>query len=40
VLNRLGVGIHKTKDGSIDAARGFRDLAGAIAATKNVQVQG
>lgn len=40
VLNRLGIGIHKTKDGSIDAARGFRDLAGAIAATKNVQVQG
>jgi hypothetical protein len=40
VLNRLGVGIHKTKDGSIDAARGFRDLAGAIAATKSVQVQG
>lgn len=40
VLNRLGVGIHKTKNGSIDAARGFRDLAGAIASTKNVQVQG
>ena len=40
VLNRLGISIHKTKDGSIDAARGFRDLAGAIAATKNVQVQG
>lgn len=40
VLDRLGIGIHKTKNGSIDAARGFRDLAGAIAATKNVQVQG
>lgn len=40
VLDRLGIGIHKTKNGSIDAARGFRDLAGAIASTKNVQVQG
>jgi hypothetical protein len=40
VLNRLGIGIHKTKDGSIDAARGFRDLSGAISSVKNVQVQG
>jgi hypothetical protein len=40
ILDRLGIGIHKTKDGSIDAARGFRDMAGAIASIKNVQVQG
>ncbi|MFZ6724711.1 hypothetical protein ACO0K2_04380 [Undibacterium sp. MH2W] len=40
VLNRLGVGIHKTKDGSIDAARGFRDLSVAISGIKNAQVQG
>ncbi|MFZ6690227.1 hypothetical protein [Undibacterium sp. SXout20W] len=40
VLNRLGIGIHKTKDGSIDAARGFRDLSLAISGIKNTQVQG
>ena len=40
VLNRLGIGIHKTKDGSIDAARGFRDLSLAISGIKNAQVQG
>lgn len=39
VLDRLGVGIYKTKNGSIDAARGFKDLSGAIAGIKNVQVQ-
>lgn len=40
VLNRLGVGIHHTADGSIDAARGVRDLSAALAGIKNVQVQG
>lgn len=30
MLNRLGISIHKTKDGAIDSARAFRDLAGAI----------
>lgn len=40
ILNRLGVGIHHTANGSIDAARGVRDLSGAIAGIKNVQVQG
>ena len=40
VLNRLGIGIHHTADGSIDAARGVRDLSAAISGIKNVQVQG
>jgi hypothetical protein len=40
VLNRLGIGIHHTANGSIDAARGMRDLSAAIAGVKNVQVQG
>lgn len=40
ILNRLGIGIHRTASGSIDAARGFRDLSGSIAGIKNVQVQG
>ncbi|MGO4379745.1 hypothetical protein AB4Z19_15825 [Pseudoduganella sp. RAF19] len=40
VLNRLGVGIHHTRDGSIDAARAMRDLSASIVGIKNVQVQG
>lgn len=40
LLNKIGVGIHKTADGSIDAARGFKDIATYIASIKNAQVQG
>lgn len=39
VLQKLRVGIHQTANGSIDAARGFHDLAEAIASIKNVQGQ-
>jgi hypothetical protein len=39
ILQRLGIGINHTATGSIDAARGFRDLSGAIAGVKNAQVQ-
>ncbi|MET3135637.1 hypothetical protein AAKU55_005951, partial [Oxalobacteraceae bacterium GrIS 1.11] len=39
MLKRLGVGIHHTADGSIDAARGFRELSGSIAGIKSAQVQ-
>lgn len=40
MLNKLGIGIHKTADGSIDASRGMYELADAIAATKSAQTQG
>ena len=40
MLKRLGVGIHHTATGSIDAVRGFKDLSSAIAGIKNAQVQG
>ncbi len=40
LLTRLGVGIHKTADGSIDVARGFKDIATAISKVKSAQVQG
>lgn len=40
MLNRLGIGIHKTAEGSIDAAHGMKDLANSIAGIKNAQVQG
>lgn len=40
MLNRLGVGIHKTADGAIDSVRGLKDLSAAIANIKSPQVQG
>jgi hypothetical protein len=40
VLNRLGIGIRHTKEGSIDAVGALRDLSGAIVQVKNAQVQG
>lgn len=40
LLNKLGIGIHKTADGSIDAVRGFKELATAISKVKSAQVQG
>lgn len=40
LLTKMGVGIHKTADGSIDAARGFKDIATYISSIKNAQVQG
>jgi hypothetical protein len=40
MLNRLGIGIHKTATGAIDSVRGFNDLANAIAGIKSPQVQG
>lgn len=39
LLNKIGVSIHKTADGSIDAARGFKDIATYIAGIKSAQVQ-
>lgn len=40
LLNKMGVGIHKTAEGSIDAARGFKEIATYISTIKNAQVQG
>lgn len=40
LLNKMGVGIQKTADGSIDAARGFKDIATYISNIKSAQVQG
>lgn len=40
MLNKIGVGIHKTAGGSIDVARGFKDIAAYIASIKSAQVQG
>jgi len=40
LLNKMNIGIHKTADGSIDAARGFKDIATYISGIKSAQVQG
>lgn len=40
VLNKLGIGIHKTSTGAIDSTRAFRDLSVAISHIKSPQVQG
>jgi hypothetical protein len=40
MLNKIGVSIHKTADGSIDVVRGFKDIATYIANIKSAQVQG
>lgn len=40
LLNKMGIGIHKTAEGSIDAARGFKEIATYISTIKNAQVQG
>lgn len=40
VLNKLGIGIHKTSSGAIDSTRAFRDLSVAISNIKSPQVQG
>lgn len=40
MLDKIGVSIHKTADGSIDAARGFKEIGTYIASIKNAQVQG
>lgn len=40
LLNKMRIGIHKTADGSIDAARGFKDIATYISGIKSAQVQG
>lgn len=39
LLNKMRIGIHKTADGSIDAARGFKDIATYISSIKSAQVQ-
>jgi hypothetical protein len=39
MMNRLGIGIHMTADGSVDAVRGFKDMANAISKIHNVQTQ-
>lgn len=39
MMRRLGVGIHMTADGSIDAVRGLKDMAGAISKIKSVETQ-
>lgn len=40
VLNKLGIGIHKTASGAIDSTRAFRDLSVSISNIKSPQVQG
>lgn len=40
VLNKLGIGIHKTATGAIDSTRALGDLADAISHIKSAQVQG
>ncbi len=40
MLNKIGVSIQKTADGSIDVVRGFKDIATYIANIKSAQVQG
>jgi len=40
LMNRLGVSIHHTADGAVDAERAFSDLADAIAKQDNPQTQG
>lgn len=40
VLNKLGIGIHKTASGAIDSTRAFRDLSVSISHIKSPQVQG
>jgi hypothetical protein len=39
ILNSLGIGIKKTKDGVVDTVGTFRELSRAIASTNNPQVQ-
>ncbi len=39
LMNRLGVGIHRTASGAVDAERAFSDLADAIARQSNPQTQ-
>jgi hypothetical protein len=39
LMSRLGVGIHRTADGAVDAERAFSDLADAIARQSNPQTQ-
>jgi len=39
LLDKMNVGIHKTADGSIDAARGFKDIATYISKVPSAQVQ-
>lgn len=38
-LHQLGISIHHTKDGAIDAERALRDMADAIASQRSPQVQ-
>lgn len=40
MMNKLGIGIHKTADGAIDSTRAFRDLSTSISQIKSPQVQG
>jgi hypothetical protein len=40
LFNRMHIGIHKTAEGSIDAARGFKEIATYISSIKSAQVQG
>lgn len=40
MMRRLGIEMHKTKNGSVDLQRGLYDVADAIARTKNVEAQG
>ncbi|WP_317201486.1 phage tail tape measure protein [Janthinobacterium sp.] len=39
LMRRLGIGIHMTADGSVDAVRGLKDMAAAIGNIKSVQTQ-
>lgn len=39
LLNQLGVGIHRSKDGVLDTARAFREVANSISAIRNAQAQ-
>lgn len=40
MMNRLGITMHKTKDGSVDTSRALYDVARAIHKVKSAQVQG
>ncbi len=39
MMNRLGISMHKTANGSVDVVRGLYDIANAVQRTKNVQAQ-
>lgn len=40
MMNRLGIGIHRTADGTVDTTRAFMDLSRVLSGMHNPQVQG